>query len=382
MKQSIKVAVIGTRGYPSYYGGFETALRHLVDDSRDMSLKYLIFSRKNHCAEYFSNEKAEVIFTPYLESKNLGTLSHIFLSLPQLIWQRPDAILAFNVSCGFILPMTKLFRIPVVLNVDGMEWKRAKWGKLGKAVFWCGAWLTARFADVLIADSTNIARNWKDDFKRTSFFIPYGGVPTEYNEGKKEIGRENYLLFVARFVPENHFPEFLKSLEFLDPSIPVKIVGSSHGNSSYDLQIQAAKSLRSNIQFLGVIRDEQVLNSLWEQSSVYFHGHSVGGTNPALVQAMASGSSIVAFDSVYNREVLGDCGVYSNSNPRDIANTIESLFFSQNHRKLLSDKARNRAAQEYSWSKVIQEYEAVLHQILKTKAQKSVGRHKEDQRYQ
>ena len=359
----IAIAVLGTRGYPSFYGGFETAVRHIVEDAKSTNFIYYVFSRRQNCDPNPEKLNAQVIYTPNLNSKRFSTLSHIFFSIPKLMSLRPDVVLAFNVSCGYILPFTKLMGIPVILNVDGLEWKRAKWGRFGKLAFLLGAKLCARYAEVLVADSTNIAQYWKVRFGRDSIFIPYGGTPSAIDNWEHSQKRD-YLLYVARFVPENHFEEFLASLEYLDPSIPVIIGGTSNGNPLYDELLQSAVASRANVQTIGSVKDDAYLSRLWAEAGIYFHGHSVGGTNPALVQAMASGSPIVAYDSVYNREVLADAGIYSTAVPSEMGLLFNELMLDLESRKKLSLNAIRRANDFYTWSAVIDAYENAIKAIL------------------
>ena len=358
-----KIAIIGTRGYPSYYGGFETAVRRIVDDSTATDFEYYIFSRRRDCEVNINLTNGHAIYVPSLKSKNLSTLSHILFSIPKLIILRPHAVLAFNVTCGYILPVTKLLRIPVVINVDGKSARKA---------FLLGAKITARFADQIISDSTNIALYWKRVFARDSVFIPYGGTLPEINN-LNVYKKSNYLLYVARFVPENHFHEFLESLKYLDESIPVIIVGTSNGDLDIDAKIRVVTTLRSNILAVGAVKDDGYLAKLWAEAGLYFHGHSVGGTNPALVQAMASGAPIVAFDSIFNREVLSDAGLYTKCDPRDMAKLFNSLMSKPAGLHELGKKAQKRAMTNYTWPSIILSYENLLRKWIGKKDAESTS---------
>lgn len=357
--RQMKIAILGTRGYPSFYGGFETAVRHIVDESSKEKFRFYVFSRKVNCLPDPQKENVKVIYTPFLNQKSLSTLSHIFASTRKLLNVKPDVVLAFNVACGFVLPLTKLAGIRSVLNVDGLEWKRGKWGILGKLAFFTGAKLSAAFADELIADSVHIAEYWKVNFGRSPVFIPYGGTEP-INEVNSLRPKEGFLLYVARFVPENHFKEFLDSLTYLDQSIPVVIVGSSNGKSPMNDQLDALKKSRGNITALGNVKNEEFLNNLWAYAGVYFHGHSVGGTNPALVQAMASGCPIVAYDSIFNREVLGDAGLFTDALPSLMAKKFEEVLLNRKLQAELAQKAQLRARQYYAWSNVVNNYEKLM----------------------
>jgi glycosyltransferase involved in cell wall biosynthesis len=357
-----RVAVIGTRGYPSFYGGFETAVRKIVESDECEDLDFVVFSRKPDCKEDPKKRNVRVIYTRFLNSSKFSTLSHIFFSINKIKAEKPDVILAFNVACGFVLPIFRLWRIPVVLNVDGLEWKRGKWGFAGKAVFFTGAWLSSKLATELIADSTNIANYWEEKFGRKCNFIPYGGTPDKSREDT--VGRRPYVLFVARFVPENHICEFLEATPFIDPSVDIYIVGKSNGSEYGARLLSEYSSNDSRIKDLGRVTSERELNLIWKKSLVYFHGHSVGGTNPALVQAMANACSIVAFDSEFNREVLEETAVFSTANPNHIALCLNSLIKDDDLRRRLSDSAYTRAIENYSWSGVCQAYRSIIFDLV------------------
>jgi glycosyltransferase involved in cell wall biosynthesis len=357
-----QVAVIGTRGYPSFYGGFETAVRKLVESEECAEFDFVIFSRKPDCKEDPRKQNVSVVYTRFFKSSKLSTLSHIFFSLNKIRKQKPDVILAFNVACGFVLPFFRMWRIPVVLNVDGLEWKRGKWGLFGKAVFFLGAWFSSKFANELIADSTNIAEYWKNKFNRNCNYIPYGGIPEKSQQVK--AGTRPYVLFVARFVPENHICEFIKSIPMINPSVDVYLVGKSN-ELEYGAELLKEFSIKdARIKDLGRISSEIELNNIWKESLVYFHGHSVGGTNPALVQAMANSCTILAFDSVFNREVLADTALYSTANPYEIASMLNTLIGDEILRKSLSEAAYDRAIQNYSWSGVCDAYRNVIFNLI------------------
>jgi glycosyltransferase involved in cell wall biosynthesis len=161
-------------------------------------------------------------------------------------------------------------------------------------------------------------------------------------------------------VPENHFEEFIDSIEYIEPGTPIVIVGSSSGNLKFDVKLEKLLREHKNVTYLGHVNNELLLNELWCNSGVYFHGHSVGGTNPALVQAMASGATVVAFDSVFNREVLQNTGIFVSNVPKEMASVFNTLMNSPDKRKKLSKSAQERAADQYSWKQVVKAYEDLI----------------------
>ena len=359
------VAIIGTRGYPSYYGGFETAVRklapYLVDEGWDVTVYGRAGSTRVDDPDF--DPRVQTRVTHGVESKTLSTLTYGLTACLDAAKRKPDVALVMNVANGFWLPMLRARGIPTLVNVDGIEWDRAKWGRLAKFMFRSGAKLTARFGNRLVFDARAIARRWELDFSRDGDFIPYGGDIPAALPIEDGLSRRSYVLVVARFVPENTIEEFLAAARSLATSWPVVIVGSSGYGG--DFEEQAAELARDcdGVQWLGHVSDDARLLSLWQHAGAYFHGHSVGGTNPALVQAMACGAPIVARDTIYNREVLADGAIYVTPDAGEIADAIDSLLRAPDVQERLSQLASNRASVDYSWSDVCGSYEHALSTI-------------------
>jgi glycosyltransferase involved in cell wall biosynthesis len=366
----LKVAIIGTRGYPSFYGGFETAVRKLAPYLADHGWEVTVYGRSSEQKpeKVISDSRINVVTTWGIESTSLSTITHGFSATVHAARTKPDVALVMNVANGFFLPMLKFKGIPTLVNVDGIEWDRAKWGPVAKKVFKFGARLTARFADLLVSDSQEISRRWNEIFSRESIFIPYGGEIPSNGVEAPIFPRRGYVLLVARFVPENSITEFLSAAKILSSHWDVVIVGSGGKDSVYNQQVELLSRSNSKIHWLGHVRDDLRLLGLWRDAGVYFHGHSVGGTNPALVQAMAAGSPIVARDTAYNREVLGDSAIFVEPEGPSIAQAIDQLMRNPILQKKLSSRASARASNHYSWEEVCANYEKALLSLLEKKS--------------
>lgn len=356
------VAIIGTRGYPSYYGGFETAVRKLAPYLADEGWDVTVYSRPGATKpdDPGRDPRVEVVATRGTESKSASTLSYGLSASIHAARRRPDVALVMNVANGYYLPLLKLRGIRTVVNVDGIEWDRAKWGRVAKTVFKLGAWMTAKFGDTLVFDSHEIARRWKQDFNRDGIYIPYGG--DEVGELPLEPGLEHrgYVLVVARFVPENTIPEFIDAAEGIANKVPVVIVGSSGYGGELDEKVAEIAATNDRITWLGHLSDDRRLYSLWQHAAVYFHGHSVGGTNPTLVQAMATGTPIVARDTVYNREVLGPDGRFCKPTSDSIASEVVDLAADRYAQDGSSAINLSRARELFTWELVCAAYQKAL----------------------
>lgn len=355
------VAILGTRGYPSYYGGFETAVRKLAPFLADAGWDVTVYGRHGSTKpdDPHVDRRVHSVITRGTESKALSTLTYGFWSAIDAWRRRPDVALVMNIANGFWLPLLKLRGIPTVVNVDGIEWDRAKWGRIAKLVFKAGARLTAWFADEIVVDSHEIGRRWREDFRRDGVYAPYGGDECSPLPVEPGLVSGGYALVVARFVPENSIEEFLDAVPSLAEQCDVVIVGSSGYGGEIEDRVRAATA-HSRVHWLGHIQDDTRLLALWQHAGAYFHGHSVGGTNPALVQAMASGAPIVARDTPFNREVLADAGVFVEPEPADIVRAVRDVMTDASTRDRMTSRGRTRVREIFNWPAVNATYEATL----------------------
>jgi glycosyltransferase involved in cell wall biosynthesis len=357
-----RVAILGTRGYPSFYGGFETAVRRLAPHLADSDFDVTVYGRPGTTdRRHEADTRVKTVTTRGFQTKSLSTLSFGLTSFLHAFRSKPDVALIMNVANGYWLPLLKLRGIPTVVNVDGMEWKRAKWGRLAKAVFMTGAKLTARWADHIVVDAEAIGDIWAREFGREGVFIPYGGdVPPPLPLLDEEVSRGSYVLLVARFVPENTVASFFDAVPALAERCDVVIVGSSGFGGELDDRAAALSETFANVHWLGHVNNDSRLFALWQNAGAYFHGHSVGGTNPALVQAMAAGAPVVARDTVYNREVLGRNAEFVEDDPIEIARAVVALIEDADRRRRWTDAGVERARDRYSWNKVCDQYVHLL----------------------
>jgi glycosyltransferase involved in cell wall biosynthesis len=367
------VAIIGTRGYPSYYGGFETAVRQLAPFLAESGWDVTVYGRPGATSDRDASLDSRVkrVTTWGIESKSLSTLSYGLTASLDAMRTKPDVALVMNVANGYFLPALRARGIPTLVNVDGIEWDRAKWGRAAKAVFRTGASWTAKFGTELVCDSTEIAKRWAKDFGREGIFIPYGGDIPEAIPVEPGLTRRGYVLVVARFVPENSIVEFIEAAAELGKQHQIVIVGSSGYGGEVEERVRLLAEHNPRITWLGHVSDDQRLLGLWQNCGAYFHGHSVGGTNPALVQAMACGAPVVARDTVYNREVLGKTGYFVEATSTAIASGLRRVLADPRLQSDLSSSAVDRARDGYSWLAVNQKYERALTRLVDSPGRQS-----------
>lgn len=362
------VAILGTRGYPSYYGGFETAVRRLAPYLADAGWDVTVYGRPGAVKidDPEIDSRINSVHTGGIDTKKLSTLSFGFTSALAAVVSKPDVALIMNVANGFWLPLLKLRGIPTIVNVDGIEWERAKWGSTARKMFRAGARFTATFANYLIADAEEIRRRWESKTHRRLDFIPYGGdVPGELS-APLSVNPGGYALLVARFVPENTIGAFLSAAREIAMTHDVVLVGTAGYEDPIEDRVRELVNSEHRVTWLGHVSDDEVLHGLWQHAGVYFHGHSVGGTNPALVQAMACSTPVVARDTPYNREVLAEAAIFVEPTSADIAAACLKVLNDPRLREDLGERAYVRSRSHYSWESVCAAYERLLYKAIET----------------
>ncbi len=359
------VAIIGSRGFPSTYGGYETAVRYLARDWVSRGIKVSVYCRDRvDDRRTWNTEGVDCIYTPGVHTSTLSTLSFGATSCAHAATVlKPDAALVLNIANGFWLPMLRAAGIPTALNTDGIEWERGKWSAAGQRVFHAGAKASARHADVLVCDSRAIGDRWQREFGVTSEFVPYG-APVLNGLGDERVRAlglrpDSYALAVARLIPENNVELFVDAIERTSPRVPAVVVGSATYQSPLEKRLRDLDH-RGVLRWLGHVDDQLLLQQLWAHAGVYVHGHSVGGTNPALLQALGSGAPTIAYASPYNVEVLAadgaDPGTTFPADPAALAELIHQMLGEPAARTAARARGRQIVRDHYAWDAVATGY--------------------------
>ncbi len=378
MKKPHRVAIIGSRGYPSTYGGYETLVRHLAKAWVEQDLDVTVYCREQEEGKsVWERDGVTCRWTPGRDSKSLSTLSFGLTSQLDAARRGFDAALVLNVANGFFLPTLGAAGIATAVNTDGIEWERGKWGAAAKRVFLAGAKATARHADVLVADSQAIADIWRETFGAESTFIPYGApVIKEKRDGLvREIGLEpgTYALVVARLIPENNVDLILDAFDRMAKRPPIVVVGSSNYPSLLEARLGDLHH-RVALNWLGHVHDQELLTQLWSNCGVYLHGHSVGGTNPALLQALGAGAPTLALDTRFNREVIRADDQLFSASPAVLAEKVRQTLAEPERRAAMSAYGREVVGTRFVWDDVIDRYYGALVEAVE---RRSGGRSRE-----
>ena len=357
-RKHLSIAMVGTRGIPARYGGFETCVeevgRRLADRGHDVVVYCRSASEDPRPAAVHLGMR--LVHLPALRRRSLETLSHTALSVGHLARRRTDAAFVFNAANSPFLPVLRAARVPVATHVDGLEWQRDKWSGTGKAYYRFAESLAVRWSDALIADAVGIADYYRDEFQAATELISYG-APRIHPEADRlaELGLERggYHLVVARFEPENHVDVIVEGYRASSSSAPLVVVGSAPYAEEHTRRIRSFADDR--VRFLGGVWDQELLDQLYGGARTYLHGHSVGGTNPSLLRAIGAGAPTTAFDVGFNREVLGEAGRYF-STASHVAHHIDAA--DADAAVLTERSAGSReAALRYDWDDVADRYE-------------------------
>jgi glycosyltransferase involved in cell wall biosynthesis len=365
----VKVALLGTRGVPARYGGFETCVEEVGSRLAARGHDVIVYSR--HLTSGDEDPRPtryrgmRVVWLPAVRSQGLETLSHTAVSVAHLLRHHRDvaAAIMFNAANSPLLPALRAARVPVATHVDGLEWQRAKWGPTGRRYYRRAESLAVRWSDALIADAPGIEDYYRVEFAAQTRGIAYGAPTITADPGalaSLDLTPQGFHLLVARFEPENHVAEIVTGYVASEARLPLVVVGAAPYAAEYTARVRSEAD--SRVRFLGSVWDQQLLDQLYANAATYLHGHSVGGTNPSLLRAIGAGAPAIAYDVVFNRGVLGEHGQYFHS-AAELAQLIEAAEADPAATQARGECIR-RIADDYNWDDVADRYEELCEQLL------------------
>jgi len=361
----VSIAMVGTRGVPARYGGFETAVEEIGRRLTARGHHVTVYCRSGNGDPATTYLGMRLVTLPALRRRSLETLSHSGLSVLHLLRHRTDVALVFNAANAPWLPLLRMARVPVATHVDGLEWKRAKWGRVGKSYYRWAEATSVRWSDALIADAAGIQEYYARSFAVPTTLLTYGAPridPTRV-ERLGEVGLEagGYHLVVARFEPENHVDLIVDGYVRSAARRPLVVVGSAPYADAYTTRVRACAGGDPRVRFVGGLWDQELLDQLYAGAHTYLHGHSVGGTNPSLLRAIGAGTATIAYDVSFNREVLRTDGAYFSSSD-DVAREVEASESDEAAVRARGDALRVRA-RDYDWDDVTDGYEQLVRDL-------------------
>jgi len=364
----MRLAIVGTRGVPASYSGFETCVESVGKRLAARGHNVTVYCRPGRTGKasgtYLGMRR---ITLPDIPTKGLETLSHSLLSTVHATMAlRPDAVLVFGVGNALFCPVFRRFGMPTAINVDGTDWQRKKWGRLARRFLRWSEGISSH-ANAVIADSRTVAAYYNENYRVPTVFIPYGAdVPP--NPGQAALNKfglapRRYLLAVGRFVPENGFHDLIEAYRAVKPDMPFVIVGDAPYSGDYKRRLNAMAP--AGVIFTGY-QFGAAYHELSAGAYAFLFGAEVGGTHPVLVEQLAHGNAVLARWTESNQEVMDTAGVFFRDSG-ELAARLGELVHDPERVTQLQTRARQRAAL-YSWDRVTDEYEALLEKLLTVSA--------------
>lgn len=361
---------MGIRGIPANYGGFETLAEELAPRLVRKGHRVTVYGRANiikYKEPYYKGVR--LIILPTISHKYLDTPVHTFLSSIHSLFHRYDVILYCNAANSIFSFIPRLVGQKVSVNVDGIERKRKKWNWLGKLWYIAGEMLSCAFPNEIITDAEQIKRYYLVRYNKSSTVISYGCNPEKVftTDVLDRFGLQpkHYLLYVARLEPENNAHVVIAAFQKVETEKRLTIVGDAPYSSHYkNFLLELARNDR-RIIFTGYVFGSGY-KELQSNALCYIHAGEVGGTPPALVEAMGFGNCVLVNDTPENREVAGDAGIiYLKNGVDDLQKKLQKVLDNPGLVENYGAKARLRIQQHYSWETISDRYEELFQQMLK-----------------
>src|SRR5579872_366565 len=358
----MRIAILGTRGIPARYGGFETFAEELSTRLALVGNTVSVYCRERPPESPWRG--VELRYLPTIRHKYFDTLAHTFLSTLHLLFHRVDVALYCNAANAIFTPLARLAGMPVALNVDGIERKRKKWNRLAKAWYLISERLATFCPSVVVTDARKITEYYLARYGKRSEFIPYGAETGKLDSHAvlERIGLERgrYFLYVSRMEPENNALLVREAFEKTSTPMKLALIGDAPYAQGYIQRVRDTTDPR--VLMPGAIYGREY-HELQSHCFAYIHATEVGGTHPALIEAMGRGALVLYRDTPENAEVAGNAGIAFG--PDDLEQKLRlSLAMSELDRAELQRKAVERVRERYSWDAVTDSYEQLLGQMV------------------
>ena len=363
MDKKLKIAIIGSRGYPYVYSGYETLVKELSER---------LVMRGNHVRVYchrslFTKKPKfvngiELVYTPSIETKFLSQFTNSFFSFIHVCFSKNDVVLVVNSANGPFGLLTKFFRKKTCINVDGLEWLRPKWKGLGSVYFRFASKLATIFFDEIISDSIEMNKLYRSKFGKKSTVIAYGSTMKAEQSSKIlekfSLLKKEYYLIVGRLIPDNNSKIIIESFLKSNSNKLIVIVGDVPYNDDYANDIKLLKSKK--VIFTGYINDQVDLTALYNNCFGYIHGHEFGGTNPTMINALDLNCQILALDTVFNREMLKNkkSVLFNKNSIKEKINEFENKYDN-----LIQKNSNYKLSKRYNWKYITNEYLNLFYKV-------------------
>lgn len=358
----MRIALLGTRGIPANYGGFETFAEELSTRLVERGHDVTVYCRQQSKEPVYRGVRLRHL--PTVRHKYFDTVAHTGLSTLDLLFRRFDVVLYCNAANAVFTIWPRVFGMPTVLNVDGVERHRKKWNQLAKAYYRLSEWIATWSASNVVTDAESIRKYYYESYGKDSLFIPYGAEvgPLPASDVVRSLGLEpgRYVLYVSRLEPENNALLVRKCFEQVRTDFKLAIVGDAPYADAYIQEVKRTSDPR--IIFPGAIYGVGY-HQLQSHCHAYVQATEVGGTHPALIEAMGRGGMVLYLDNPENREVASDAAIPFC--PEDLTEKLQwAVSVCRSERDQWGAKAMARIEKFYSWNAVTDAYEELFRSLL------------------
>jgi len=365
----MSIAIFGSRGIPHTYGGAEAFLEELAPRLAERGHRVRVYCRRslfpNRPRQY---RGVDLIYLPSIETKVLGTPTHTFACMLDVLIRPVDVFLVLNIVNGFHCLLPRMLGKTFAINVDGLDWKRGKWGRLARRYFYLNAkWIGKICPQGVITDAAEMQRIYQEEFATPSACIAYGAniESSENPEIVRQYGLDpfQYYLIASRMVSENNPDLIVQAFEGLKTNRMLAVAGGVNYRSEFVRKLEQTRDPR--IKFLGHVASAAHVKELHCNAYAYVHGHSLGGTNPSLVKALGYGNCIIALNTPFNREVLAGYGIMFERSVDDLRRQLQAVEDDPEMAAEYRRHAPERIREAYTWDHITDQYEEFFHQLVR-----------------
>ncbi|MCB0200056.1 MAG: DUF1972 domain-containing protein [Anaerolineae bacterium] len=367
----MKIAMLGTRGVPASYSGFETCVEELGSRLVARGHEVTVYCRSHHITYDQPTYKGmRLVKLPTIANKYLDTIVHSFISSLHGLAQGYDISLYFIAGNSLVTWIPRLAGQKSLLNVDGLDWKREKWPPMAKRYIQFAERMSTVLPNAIITDSRVVQRYYEQEYGARSTYIAYGADLPRRDPGETlarfGLKPRRYVLFVGRLVPENCAHHLVTAWRALDTDMSCVVVGDASYAEAYKAELRALAGDDPRIIFTGYVFGDGY-QELGSNAYAFVETSGVGGTHPALVEAMSLGNCVVAHNTLENLETIGDAGLWYNgrAGAESLAPVLRTLLDAPPLVAAYRRRAAERAAAVYSWQAVTDAYEALFRRILR-----------------
>ncbi len=364
----MRIAIFGSRGIPHTYGGAEAFVEELAPRLAERGHQVRVYCRRGLFADRPQRYRGvDLVYLPHLENRVLGTPSHSLACMLHVMARPVDVFLVLNIVNGFHCLLPRLLGKTFAINVDGLDWKRGKWGKIARKYFHLNARCIGTICPGgVITDAIEMQRIYQREFATASTCIAYGAniEESEHPELIRQFGLESrqYYLIASRMVSENNPDLIVEAFERLETQRLLAVAGGVNYRSAFVRRLQQTRDPR--IRFLGHVGDAAQVKELHCHAYAYIHGHSLGGTNPSLLKALGYGNCVLALNTAFNREVLQDYGLLFERQAEDLRRQLQALEGSPAMAEEFRRRAPERIRQAYTWDHIADRYEEFFSKLI------------------